>query len=237
MKLDVAFLPRDFEGRDLSETVCVVLDIFRATTSMVTAFDNGCREVIPVCTIEEAQMLAERLGPDDILLAGERKGIRIDSFHLGNSPLEFLPNKVEGKRIIATTTNGTVAIKATEGAYRTLIGSFLNVDAVLQKVKGYNKDVLIVCAGTDRNFSLEDALCAGLLVDAIWEDGDVTLTDAARAALMMYAEVSDVVDKAAANSTHGQYLYSIGFGEDVEACIRMNTIGVVPEYRDGRVSL
>jgi 2-phosphosulfolactate phosphatase len=237
MKIDVAFLPCDLDGTDLSNTVCIVLDIFRATSSIVTAFDNGCREIVPVCTIDEAWITAKQQNEAKLLLAGERKGGRIEGFHLGNSPLEFTLDKVFEKTIVMTTTNGTIAIKATEGAYRTLIGCFLNADAVYRRAKQYGKNVLVVCAGTDRHFSLEDALCAGMLVDAIWEEGQATLTDAARGALLMYAEVADAVDKVAANSSHGRYLYDIGYGDDIKACIRINMVDVVPEYRDGIITL
>lgn len=237
MKIDVAFLPRELEGRELSGTVCIVIDIFRATTSMITAFVHGCRGIVPVGSIPEAWAAAEGINSKDCILAGERKGVKIEGFHLGNSPWEFTGEHVGNQYIVMTTTNGTAAIKATDGASATLIGAFLNANAVCARAKHYGDDILIICAGTAGNFSLEDALCAGLLVDILWEDKEVELTDAARAALLMYAEVADVVGKVAANSSHGRYLYAIGFGEDVKTCMRANTVKIVPEYRNGKIEL
>lgn len=236
MEIDVAFLPKDVEGRDLSAVVCIVIDVFRATTSMVTAFANGCQSIIPVRSIEEAQEIAKQLKQDTYLLVGERNGQRIDGFHLGNSPSEFTADNVAGKKLIMTTTNGTLAVKSVEDANEVLIGCFLNAESVGQRAKEFNKDILIVCAGTDQRFSLEDSLCAGVLVDILWDGGHAKLTDAARAALLMYDRVADTVDKVAANSGHGRYLYDLGFGTDVDTCVRLNTVNTVPQYIGGRIS-
>jgi 2-phosphosulfolactate phosphatase len=235
VEIDVAFLPKDVEGRDLSDVVCIVVDIFRATTCMVTAFANGCQEIIPVCSSEEAREIEKKIDAETCLLTGERKGLRIEGFHLGNSPLEFTSGNVAHKILIMTTTNGTAAVRSAHAAYRTLIGSFLNAQMVCQHAKQFNKDILIICAGTEQKLALEDALCAGVLVDILWEGGDVKLTDAGKAALLMFAHAADTVDKVAANSSHGRYLDSIGFAADVHTCVQMNTVNIVPEYRDGKI--
>jgi 2-phosphosulfolactate phosphatase len=155
MKIDIALLPQVVNKAELSDAVCIVLDIFRATTSIVTSLANGCSSMIPVLSIDEAHAVAANMG--SVLFAGERQSIKIDGFDFGNSPLEFSRAKVQGQTIIMTTTNGTAAIKSTEGAYRTLIGSFVNAQAACVQAKQYGKDILIVCAGTDGLFSLEDA--------------------------------------------------------------------------------
>lgn len=233
MKLDVAFLPEEVKGQDLSDTVCMVLDIFRATSSMVTAFANGCKGIFPVLTVEEARQLAESM--DSVLLAGERQSVRIEGFDLGNSPYEFSKDKVGGKDIVMTTSNGTVAIRAVAHAYRTYIGSFLNADAVCRRAAAYNKDVLIVCAGTDRLFSLEDSLCAGLLTELLSVEQDFQLTDAAQAARMLYQQADGQLAEKAQNSRNGKRLFDLGRMEDILYCFQRNLSVLVPTYIAGRI--
>lgn len=237
MKIDVAFLPRDMQGMDVGDTVCIVLDIFRATTSMTTALANKCRRIIPVLSVEDAYSQAEKQG--SVLFAGERKSIKIDGFNFGNSPYEFSADKVQNQTIVMTTTNGTVAVKATEGSFRTFIGAFINASAVCQKASQCGKDVLIVCAGTDRLFSLEDALCAGLLVKKLLTGGNTkpVLTDSAQAALLLYNQTHGKLAEVAINSRNGKRLYDLGLTDDVEYCFKTDMFAIVPEYRGGEIAL
>lgn len=235
MKITIAFLPQDIIGSDLSDTVCIVLDIFRATSSIVTSMANGCKTMIPVLSIAEAQTLADEIGP--VLLAGERQSLRIDGCDFGNSPFEFCPNNVKDKTIVMTTTNGTIAIKATEGAYRTLIGSFLNAKALCSQAKSYDKNILIVCAGTDGLFSLEDTLCAGLLVQLLRSEGEMIMTDSARGALLMYIAAKDKLIATAVASRNGKRLYDMDRMNDVEYCFQIDMFNVVPQYKRGRIIL
>ena len=129
MKLDVCFRPTEVQGMDLRETLCIVLDIFRATTCMTTGMKNGCKAIIPVLSLEDARQAAQEQ-TEPVLLAGERQSLRLEGCELGNSPFDYAAEVVDGRIVVATTSNGTVAIKATDGAYRTLIGSFLNASAV-----------------------------------------------------------------------------------------------------------
>lgn len=235
MKIDVAFLPADINAGNLSNTVCIVLDIFRATTCIVTGFANECETIFPVLSLEEAHILAEQTGP--VLFAGERYSLKLDGCDLGNSPFEFSQDKVKGKNIIMTTTNGTVAIKAAESAYRTLIGSFLNAKAVCLKAKQYGKDILIVCAGTQGLFSLEDTLCAGLFIQLLSADGESLMTDAARGALLMYIEAKPKLLEVAAASCNGKRLNDLHRMTEVEYCLQIDRLTVVPQYIEGRIML
>ncbi|HWR44222.1 2-phosphosulfolactate phosphatase [Sporomusa sp.] len=237
MKIDVIFLPAAVSEVDMSNTTCVVLDIFRATTSIVTAMANGCKVLTPVLTVNDAQQLSNQ--NKTALLAGERQSIKIAGFDFGNSPFDFSGDKVRGRQIIMTTTNGTTAIKATEGAYRTLIGSFSNASAVCRQAKQYGKDIMIVCAGTDRLFSLEDALCAGFLTEMLLSEGEseTILTDAASGALLMYTQAKDALVDVAKNSRNGRRLCDLGREADVEYCFRINLFTTVPEYRNGTITL
>ncbi len=173
---EVLFTPADFEtlpARDLGRTTCVVFDVLRATTSMITALANGAKAIIPVAEIHEA--LALRRQRPDMLLAGERDGVRIRAaqsggvdFDFGNSPREFTANRVRGKTIVTTTTNGTRALRACVGAQTTLVGSFLNLRAVagwIEQAKPEN--LIVVCSGTFEQAAYEDVLAAGALLELL----------------------------------------------------------------------
>lgn len=234
MKLDVALLPKDIAGLNLSHTVCIVLDIFRATTCIVTSIANGCKKMIPVLSIEEARMIATSQ-EEPALFAGERQSLKLEGCDFGNSPFEFSSAKVQDQTIIMTTSNGTAAIKATEGAQHTLIGSFLNATAVCQQAKQYGKDIIIVCAGTDGMFSLEDTLCAGLLVQLLVVEDEIVLTDSARGALLLYTAAKHALLENAVQSRNGKRLYDMNRLEDIIYCCQIDTVQIVPEYREGKI--
>lgn len=184
--IEVLFTPTEFRTlreRDLSRTVCVVFDVLRATSTFVTALANGAEAIIPVAEISEALTL--RRERPEVLLAGEREGVKIGAaltggveFDLGNSPREFTAAKVAGKTIVSTTTNGTRALRACTGAQRLLAGSFLNLTTTALAISQNNPhQVLIVCAGTGESTALEDVLAAGALCDLLaagWPDSAMT---------------------------------------------------------------
>lgn len=235
MRVDVAFLPTDIKQHDLSDGICIVLDIFRATTSIVTAMANGCNAILPVSKIEDAHSLGKQINSP--LFAGERQSIKIEGFDFGNSPYDFSTDKVQNRTIIMTTTNGTKAIQATEGSYLTLIGSFINAAAVCKQARQYGKDIVIVCAGTEQHFSLEDALCAGLLVHILSEEEDSIMTDAALGARVMYDGAKSSIIAVASNSKNGKRLCDIDRVNDIEYCLQLNTVSVVPRYNNGKITL
>jgi 2-phosphosulfolactate phosphatase len=177
-KIEVLFSPAEFEAlnrRDLSGTTCVVFDVLRATSSIITALANGAATVIPVGTIEEA-VAAKRENPA-VLLAGERDGFRITSkltgsidFDFGNSPREFQKPVIRGKTIVITTTNGPRALKACHGATEILVGSMLNLSKVATRLRNSRiSDLLLVCSGTYEEASYEDLLGAGAVADRVWD--------------------------------------------------------------------
>lgn len=237
MRIDVAFFPAAIGGLDLSRTTCIVLDVFRATTSIVTAMANGCKGVTPLLTVDEARLLARQ--KTGVLLAGERQSIKIEGFDLGNSPFDFSEINVRGQEVIMTTTNGTTAIKATAGAARTLIGSFGNAGSICRKAKQHGQDILIVCAGTDGLFSLEDALCAGFLTEVLCRDAmpAAVLTDAASGALLMYGQAKDSLAAIGGGSRNGSRLQALGREDDIEHCFRLDLYTIVPEYKDGIITI
>jgi 2-phosphosulfolactate phosphatase len=173
--IETFFTPAEFSllpQRDLSRTVCVVFDVLRATSTIVTALANGAAAVIPVSEIREALALRER--DPDLLLAGEREGLRIsDEFAFGNSPREFVSDRVRGSTIVTTTTNGTRALRSCAQAQLVLVGSFLNLSATVDRLRNANADsLLLVCGGTFERAAYEDVLCAGAVAAHVDLPGD-----------------------------------------------------------------
>ena len=176
MKIDAILSPAELPAlarRDLRNAACVVFDVLRATSTIVTALHNGAKAVIPVAEISEA--LAIRQKQPGVLLGGERDGVRIRAgqtgggdFDLGNSPREYTPEKVHGKTIVSTTTNGTRALRACAGAQTVLAASFLNLTATAQFIRQLQPaQILLVCAGTRENVADEDVLAAGALCEIL----------------------------------------------------------------------
>ena len=238
--LEVTFTPAEFAAlrqRDLSQTVCVVFDVLRATTSMVTALTNGAREIIPVCEIAEA--VALRQARPDLLLAGERNGLRIlraqtgsVDFDLGNSPREFTRDRVGGRAIAMTTTNGTRALQACRGARRVLVGSFLNLGAVADWLARERvADLLVVCSGTLEEASYEDVLGAGALCDAVWEQFSGGLVaDSAQVAREIYRQGSGDLLAAVQRARKARRLLALPeLREDVTVCLQRATTNVLAE--------
>lgn len=238
--LEVTFTPAEFAAlrqRDLSQTVCVVFDVLRATTSMVTALTNGAREIIPVCEIAEA--VALRQARPDLLLAGERNGLRIlraqtgsVDFDLGNSPREFTRDRVGGRAIAMTTTNGTRALQACRGARRVLVGSFLNLGAVADWLARERVEkLLVVCSGTLEEASYEDVLGAGALCDAVWEQFSGGLVaDSAQVAREIYRQGSGDLLAAVQRARNARRLLALPeLREDVTVCLQRATTNVLAE--------
>lgn len=211
---DIATLPQ----RDLSGVTCVVFDILRATSSMVTALANGALEIYPVRGIEEALELKAKL--PEAILGGERHGDLIQGFDVGNSPLEY--TEFPGRRIITTTTNGTVALRACEKASRVLVGSLLNLNA-LRAAVAEDHQLLLVCAGTFDTFALEDAIAAGALAGRF---PTAELTDAARATLAIARAYPSALD-GLLTSRNGSVLATRGWRDQVEWCAQVSRFDVV----------
>ncbi len=232
MIVDVNFTQRETDPAAVQEATAVVIDVVRATTTIVEALANGARAIFPTTSIEEAVKLASSLGRDDTLLCGERKGIKIEGFELGNSPTEFAPERVKDKRLVMSTTNGTGAFTTVQEATRILACAFTNLGAVAREVAGDDR-VVVQCAGRQDRFSLDDAVCAGHLVRRILVEGggDATLNDAARAALTLAEGIEP--DRAfLAETAAGRALVAIDLGADLEVCAQVDRHAIVPEMHD-----
>jgi len=238
--LEVFFAPAEFatlDGRDLGQTTCVVFDILRATTTMVTALANGAKAIIPVAEISEA--LVSRRRQPEVLLAGERDGLRIRAaqtgsvdFDLGNSPREFTSERVAGRMVVMTTTNGTRALRACARAQSVAIGSFLNLGATvkwIQQLKPSN--LLIVCSGTVDQAAYEDVLAAGAFCDGIWADYSAgKVADSAQIARQIYQLAQNDLLGALRHSRNGRRLSAIpDLAGDVPICVQRDTANFVAE--------
>jgi 2-phosphosulfolactate phosphatase len=231
MRLDIALLPPEIEALDLEGKTAIVVDVLRATSTIVTAIANGARCVLPCLSPEEA-LRAKSADPENVLACGEREGKAVEGFDLGNSPLEYSPERVRGKAVALTTTNGTRALRlcSSKRARRVLIGSFLNLSALCERVARSEDEITIVCSGKEERFGLEDAVFAGFCVFKL-EDllDDLELSDSAIAAKALAERFSDIV-RMFLTSEHGRYLAGIGFQEDLRFCAKVDLLEIVPEY-------
>lgn len=244
--LDVLFTPADFERlptRDLSRHTCVVFDVLRATSSMIAALANGVKEIFPVADIPEALALREQR--PELLLAGERHGVRIRGeqtggvdFDLGNSPREFTREAVAGRSLAMTTTNGTRALRACAGAGGVFVGAMLNLRALAERIaEEPSSHLLLVCSGTFEEAALEDTLAAGALIDLLgtdWERGH--FSDGARMARNLFRSVANDLEGALAASLNGsRLLQKPALRDDVAFCARRDAIPLVAIQKDDRV--
>ena len=241
---EVLFTPAEFAAlpqRDLCRTVCVVFDVLRATSSIATALARGAAAVIPVAEISEA--LAWRAKQPDVLLAGERDGVRIRGalaggidFDLGNSPREFTPEIVRGKTIVTTTTNGTRALRSCAAAQTLLAGSFLNLGATARAVEKLSpENVLLVCSGTGEAAAFEDTLAAGALGDSLWDES--AATDSARMARELFLRFeSDLVAAMRHSANARRLLAQPDLRNDVAFCLRRDCFDLALEMKSGRVA-
>ena len=227
MSLQTTSTPADFEAlaqTDLSGTTCVVLDILRATSSMITALANGAEQILPVATIEEA--LAAKAEHPEALLCGERHGRRITAeqakgtdFDLGNSPREYTAEMVAGKTLISTTTNGTRALRACSGAREIWVGSFLNLQATIDQLRLVKPERLVlVCSGTFEEAAMEDTLAAGAMADALWDLFE-DIEDSAQIARSLHQSYSDSLNESIKLALNARRLLEVPeLAEDVSFC-------------------
>jgi 2-phosphosulfolactate phosphatase len=230
--LEICFSPAIFEAHSDREAVVVIVDILRATSSICTAFANGVHEIIPVATVEEAREMKSK----GYLVAAERDGYVLDFADFGNSPFNFSPDKVGGKTVAYSTTNGTGIMKLASECHDVVIGSYLNLTALCRWLAGQNRKVIIVCAGWKKRFSLEDAVCAGAIAARLLESGRFTTTcDAVHAATdiwkMAEGDMLGYIEKAAQRSR----LRDKGLDDCIGYCHTFDVTGIIPVLRHGKL--
>lgn len=235
MQIDVILSPSGLSGEQAAGRVAVVIDVLRATSTIVTALGNKALGIIPVLEPGEASELKRETRYEDCLMAGERRGYRIPGFDLGNSPGEYGPSRVAGKRIILCTTNGTRALRRASEARIVLTASFLNIGRTVRFLYQTCRDLLLVCSGSRGELSLEDLTCAGMIADLLAEgsgrSGAATLlSDTARVARYTYLKARETgLENFIAGTEHGQYLARIGMREDLRSCSAVDRYPVLAQ--------
>jgi 2-phosphosulfolactate phosphatase len=234
--LYVHLLPKLFEPEELRGGIAVILDILRASTTIVHALAHGAACVIPTEEIDEALEVKATLPAGTALLGGEREGVFIPGFDLDNNPFAYAEN-VRGKTVVFTTTNGTRALQRSLAAERILIGAFVNLNAVVDALLPDGRPIHLVCAGTKGKITEEDALCAGAIVDGLlagWNQRDEDVTDdQAQLALYRYLQATEAdrgLLRAMRNSYGGRNCRRLGFDDQIERAATIDLFNLVPEY-------
>ncbi len=236
MRVDVLLSPGDWPIKAGSAGRVAVIDVLRASTSIITALSNGAEAVIPAASPEEAVGFKAEFPDGRALLCGEREGLIIPGFDLGNSPAEYSAGRVSGKTLLFASTNGSrMIVQAARGGRAVCVAGFVNAGEVSRRLAEGNENILLACAGRDGAFSLEDATAAGMLAGAIRKiaGNGCSLSDEARVAMHLYRRFADDLAGMAAGSAHGVYLTGLGLGADIQACVTRDAFQTVPVLSDG----
>jgi 2-phosphosulfolactate phosphatase len=223
--LDVCLTPALIPLYNVEDYIVVVIDIFRATSSICYGIENGAEAIIPVSEVEECAAYREK--GFDHLLAAERNGEVVAGFDFGNSPFSYTKEKVSGKTVVLTTTNGTHALHLSRKAKKIVIGSFLNLTSLCNWLKTQNENILLVCAGWKNNFNLEDTLFAGAVVEQL-KDSGYTLDDPAMAANDLFQIGKNDVGQYLSKTSHGERLKKLGIEKDIAFCLQIDITTAIP---------
>lgn len=234
----VHLLPALFEPEDVRGGIAVILDILRASTTIVHALANGAKCVIPTLTVDDAITIAATYpNREEYLLGGEREGVLIDGFDYDNNPFAYTREVAQDKAVIFTTTNGTKALLRAEEADRVLIGSFVNLQAVVDVLAEDQRPIHLVCAGTKGKVTVEDTLCAGAIIDRLLQEfgqrDDDLIDDQAQLALAKYLQSSTSDEdfrRAMRNSYGGRNCRRLGFDTQIDRAATFDLFDLVPEF-------
>lgn len=231
-KLNVCLTPALIPLYDVADYIVVIIDIFRATTSICYGIENGAEAIIPVSTVEECSAYLDK--GFDYLLAAERDGQVVAGFDFGNSPFSYTAEKVGGKTIVLTTTNGTHALHLSRNAKQIVIGSFLNLTSLCNWLKAQQDNVLLVCSGWKNNFNLEDTLFAGAVVEQL-KHNNFKLDDPAIAANDMFGLAKDDLDGYLQKTSHSARLKALGIEKDIAFCLQVDFTTAIPVLEGERL--
>lgn len=234
MKVNVLFSPVNADELYFANKTAVVIDVLRASSTIITALDNGAKEIIPVASIEFAVRVSGTMFGGQTLLGGERNTKKIEGFSLGNSPSEYSKETVQDKFIVFFSTNGSKAIVKTKFAENSFICSFNNLSAVVRYLIKLKKNVEVLCAGNNNLFSLEDSVCAGMLINELkMKRKNLEISESAEAAIALYEKFGSDIITMLKNTEHGRRLIDNEFENDVEFCSRYNSTKKIPCF-DGK---
>jgi len=239
MRIDLYLVPGPVSEERLADKTIVLIDVLRASTTVCKALQSGARAIIPVEQPGEAAEMRDKIGVEETILGGERGGIKIDNFTLGNSPLDYTPEAVAGKIVILTTTNGTRAYACAKYSKNIITGGLVNVSRVAAKVAKSDRDLVILCAGDEGDFSIEDTLCGGMLIHKLMDEFriELKLNDAASLALLLYRNNSGSLAATIASGEHGRLLAELGFADDVRFASEIDSIPVLPVLKNRKIVL
>lgn len=224
-KVDACFSPHLYPVYADAESIVVVIDVFRATSAICVAFHYGADKIIPVASVEEAQLYKQQ----GMLAGAERNAIRLEGFDFGNSPYDYMGDHVKGKTIALTTTNGTQAIDAARNAYKVVIGSFLNIDVLCAWLVKQDRNILLLCSGWKNKFNLEDALYAGAVTQKIHAlSENYKLGDGCLALKYLYEQAQHEPIKFLVHASHKERLAKLGLKKDIKFCLTPNAAPVIP---------
>ena len=238
MKCNVIISPSSLDELYFTGKTTVVIDVLRASNTIITALNNGAKEIVPVATVEFAVKVSGGMFGGQTLLGGERNTKKIDGFALGNSPLEYSEKVISGKSVVFFTTNGSRAIVKAKFSENLFVCSFSNIAAIAKHLAKLKQDFEILCAGRNNSFSLEDSICAGKLILYMQElDQNLQLTDSSNACLALNKSFGKDVLKMLRDCDHGKLLIENGFEEDLILCSKVNNTKVIPFFRENVVKL
>lgn len=230
IRVQVELTPAQLDEMQLKDKNIVVIDVLRASTTIAVALKNGAKEIIPVGNIESAVKVSGSLFGDVTLRAGERNAKMIEGFNLGNSPGEYKEELVRGKSIIFLTTNGSGAMVKGRHAKNLVVAGFVNISTVVSFLHDLQSDFIVVCAGKENSFSIEDTVCAGRIINLMRKaaDMEIVVDDAGKAAEVLDRSLGRNLLKTLKESEHGKYLISLGFGDDLKLCADIDSVQVLP---------
>ncbi|HKB87785.1 MAG TPA: 2-phosphosulfolactate phosphatase [Ignavibacteriaceae bacterium] len=229
MRVNVLFSPVIADELFFTRKTVIVIDVLRASTTIITALQNGAREIVPVATVEFGVKISGGMFGGQTLLGGERNTKKVEGFALGNSPLEYTPEIVSGKTIILYTTNGSKAIVKAKFSENLYVCSFLNLGAIAEQVIKTGKDFEILCAGKSNTFSLEDSVCAGRLIQEVINHKEgLEITDTSRVSVSLNNSFGENPFEMLKETEHGKLLLQNGFEDDLKYAAGVDTSNVIP---------
>jgi 2-phosphosulfolactate phosphatase len=239
LRLDVYFTAGELAGADCAGRVVAVIDVLRASTTIVTALANGARAVVPFADTDELMTRARQFERCELLLCGERKLLPVDGFDLGNSPAQYTAEAVGGMTVLLTTTNGTRALVETQGAADVVVAAYTNLSAVTAMLRAALRggtDVILACAGQDGHYALEDAACAGRYVRTVSKRlSGVAMNDAAHSCALLARSYGDDLSAVFLDSAHGRALSDAGFDQDLTLCAAVDAHPIVPIFTERQI--
>lgn len=236
MQVEIILTANEMQHAALRGKTAVVIDTLRATSTIVSALYHGAKAVEPKASIAEAWERARELAPGEFLLGGEREGVKVDGFDLGNSPREYLPQVVGGKTMILSTTNGTLTIQRTMDAAEVLIGALTNATATVEGVVRSGNDLVLCCSGTKGHFSLEDFVTAGAMIARLKDLGiEVEGDDRVQTAWCLYERYADDLVELMSCSQNGVRLVEIGLTGDIDHCAQQDRFPILCRFDGNRI--